>query len=65
MPYFYCYIKSHSEAPDFEAEGEFPSKLEFANDMMTDYRFGEAGWTQEELIKYIASEDEIEGQNKI
>jgi hypothetical protein len=63
--YYYCYINSHCEAPDFEAEGEFPSKLEFANDLMTDYRFGEGGWTHEELIKHIASEDEIEKGSKI
>jgi len=61
MTYYYCYIKNHEDngGSDFEAQGKFPSKIEFANDIMTDYNMGEAGWTPESLVEHIQSEEEI------
>ena len=48
---YQCYIKSHCEAPDFEAEVEAGSKKEAIRIFLTDLRF--AGWTEQSLAPHV------------
>lgn len=43
MKHYTCIIKSHCEAPDFEAEGEANSKEEFVNQLCDLVARGEGG----------------------
>lgn len=48
---FLIYIKSHSEIPDYEEQGDFVNRQSALQYWYL--RLGKYGWSKEELDKYI------------
>jgi hypothetical protein len=54
MKTFYCYIKSHCEAPDWEDECEAETKEEAAHIFLNKInQNNEDPWSEDELLRHI------------